>query len=103
DVGSRLHVPAPGMPRAHGHRAFELPFSQRSSAVGAGIVEGVEGPIHVEEGERLALGGDHAGFSDRPVGDLRDTDAVAHAVTGTPRPERCPSRSSPAFFTPTSK
>ena len=91
------------MPRAHGHRAFELTFSEGSPAMGTGIVEDVEGPVHVEEGEGLALGLHHAGFSHRHVGNLGHANAIGHAVTGSPRPARCHSRSSPAFLTPTSK
>ena len=68
-----------------------------------GIVESVKRAVDIEEGERLPLRIHHPPLSHRDVGSLSDADAGTHAVTGSPRPARCHSRSSPAFFTPTSK
>src|SRR5262249_52477000 len=102
-VGPRLHVPTPPVPRANGHAALEIALAQRPPTMRAGVVESVEGPVHVEEGERLPLRVDHAPF---PRGDVRHRgheDARAHAVTGSASPARSHSLSRPAFLTPTSK
>src|ERR1051325_8735260 len=56
---ARLDVELPRMPRTGDDVAFQLAFTQRPSAMGAGIVDGIEGPIHIEHGHGLAIDFSH--------------------------------------------
>src|SRR5207249_809935 len=99
DIGAGRDVPAPGVPGAGHDAPVELALTERPAAMSAGVVDRVVGPLHVEEGQRLALDLDDPPLACRHVtdgGDLHPSRLSHHsrslqavAFTRSPRGGRC--------------
>src|SRR5262249_15476377 len=76
--GAGLDVVDGPMPRARHLLARHLALTERAAAVRAGVVDGVEAPLQVEEGDLLPSNFDALRRARREVGSVRDLDELRH-------------------------
>src|SRR5262245_25187170 len=76
--GAGLDVVDGPMPRARHLLARHLALTDRAAAVRAGVVDGVEAPLQVEEGDLLPSNFDALRRARREVGSVRDLDELGH-------------------------
>src|SRR5438128_3412083 len=84
--GAGLDVVNRPVPRARDLLARHLALGERAAAVGAGVVDGVEAPRQVEEGDLLPRRLDALRLARSEVGGVRDLDELCHVdLLATPR------------------
>lgn len=74
DNVARRDIEAAAVPRTDHHIPFDLPCAERSAHMGASIVQSVESPIEVEEGEHLLSGRHDLGGPGRHLVDFCNLD-----------------------------
>lgn len=75
---SILEIESPSMPRASHHATINFTLAQWAALMRAGIIDCVETPIDVENGQRDAISVNEAAFSRRQIGDLRYSDSLGY-------------------------
>src|SRR5437899_9405469 len=78
EYGAGLDVVDGSMPRARDLLARHLALGERATTVGAGVVDGVEAPLQVEESDLLPRHLDALRLARSEVGGARDLDELRH-------------------------
>src|SRR3972149_1235628 len=83
DVGPGGHIVLPAVPGAGHDGAVHIAFSEGAAVMQAGVVERVELPLHVIQGDRVPIRFDDLPLAGREIRDLTDLDLFSH---GPPLP-----------------